>query len=96
MKKINAGYGKVAVPANTYPKQDKAVDVIGYSAHLVVSCALPAEMVYAMTKSIAENIKDLAPINKDVEKLTPKLMAEDIGVPFHPGAAKFYKEKGAM
>ena len=27
--------------------------------------------------------------------LTPKQMAEDIGVPFHPGAAKFYKEVGA-
>ncbi|MBL8672261.1 MAG: TAXI family TRAP transporter solute-binding subunit [Alphaproteobacteria bacterium] len=96
MKKINAGYGKVAVPADTYPKQGKPVDVIGYSAHLVVSCALPAEMVYAMTKSIADNVKDLAPINKAVESLTPKMMAEDIGVPFHPGAAKFYKEKGAM
>ena len=48
------------------------------------------------TKSIADNVKDLAPINKAVESLTPKMMAEDIGVPFHPGAAKFYKEKGAM
>jgi TRAP-type uncharacterized transport system substrate-binding protein len=27
-------------------------------------------------------------------KLTPKEMAEDIGVPFHKGAAKFYKEAG--
>jgi TRAP-type uncharacterized transport system substrate-binding protein len=26
--------------------------------------------------------------------LTPKEMAEDVGVPFHPGAAKFYKEQG--
>ena len=29
-----------------------------------------------------------------MEELTPKEMAEDIGVPFHPGAAKFYKEAG--
>jgi TRAP-type uncharacterized transport system substrate-binding protein len=28
--------------------------------------------------------------------LTPKMMAEDVGVPFHPGAVKFYKEVGAM
>jgi uncharacterized protein len=28
-----------------------------------------------------------------MEGLTPQTMAEDIGVPFHPGAAKFYKEK---
>ena len=29
-------------------------------------------------------------------KLTPKEMAADIGVPFHPGAAKFYKEAGVQ
>jgi TRAP-type uncharacterized transport system substrate-binding protein len=25
---------------------------------------------------------------------TPKVMATDVGVPFHPGAAKYYKEAG--
>jgi TRAP-type uncharacterized transport system substrate-binding protein len=29
-----------------------------------------------------------------MENVTPKMMAEDIGVPLHPGAAKFYKEAG--
>jgi len=28
--------------------------------------------------------------------MTPKDMAEDIGVPFHPGAAKYYREVGAL
>ena len=30
------------------------------------------------------------------DTLTPKEMAADIGVPFHPGAAKFYKEAGLL
>ena len=36
----------------------------------------------------------MASIVKDIRGLTPKVMAEDIGVPFHPGAARFYKEAG--
>ena len=36
----------------------------------------------------------MATVAKAMSTLTPKGMAEDIGVPFHPGAAKFYKEAG--
>jgi TRAP transporter TAXI family solute receptor len=94
MRKLNPGYTLVTVPKGTYPKQDKDVKVIGYATHLVVSCKLPADAVYAMTKSIAENVSTLASVNKGIAGLTPKAMAEDIGVPFHAGAAKFYKEVG--
>ena len=94
MKKLNPGYTLVTVPAGTYPKQDKDVQVIGYATHIVAVCLLPADTVYAMTKSMAENVPSMAATNKAMEKLTPKDMAEDIGVPFHPGAARFYKEAG--
>lgn len=94
MKKLNPGYTLVTVPANTYPKNDKDVKVIGYATHLVVSCKMPDDAVYAMTKAIAANIPTLASVNKGMAKLTPKDMAEKIGVPFHKGAARFYKEAG--
>lgn len=96
MKKINAGYAKGVIKAGTYPKQDKDVDAIVYSAHLVVSCAMPADQVYTMVKTMVANLPDMVAINKAMAGLTPKMMAEDIGVPFHPGAVKFYKEVGAM
>ena len=88
------GYTLVTIPKGTYPKQDKDVKVIGFVTHVVASCKLPADTVYTMTKTIAENTKTLATVAKDIGALTPKEMAEDIGVPFHPGAAKFYKEAG--
>jgi TRAP transporter TAXI family solute receptor len=94
MKKINPGYTLVNVPAGTYPKQDKDVQVIGYATHIVASCKLPEDTVYTMTKTMAENLKTLATVNKSIGTLDAKGMAEDIGVPFHPGAAKFYKEAG--
>ena len=96
MRKTNRGYIKQTIPANTYPKQDKPVDVIAYATHVVVACNLPEQTVYTMTKVMASNIKDMASVNKAISGLTVKQMAEDVGVPFHPGAAKFYKEAGAM
>jgi TRAP transporter TAXI family solute receptor len=92
MKRINPGYSKTTIPANTYPKQDKPVDVIGYATHLVVACNLPEPLVYNMVKTMAANVNDMAAVNKAIAGLTPRMMAEDVGVPFHPGAAKFYKE----
>lgn len=94
MKKLNPGYTLVNVPAKTYPKNDKDVQVIGYATHVVASCNLPEQTVYTMTKTIADNVSTLATVNKAMTGLTPKMMAEDIGVPFHKGAARFYKEKG--
>jgi uncharacterized protein len=96
MRKTNRGYIKVAIPPNTYAKQDKAVEVIGYATHLVVACSLPEQLVYNMVKTMAANVSDLAAVNKAITGLTPKMMAEDVGVPFHPGAAKYYKEVKAM
>jgi len=96
MKKINPGYSKLTIKAGTYPKQTKDVDVIGYATHIVAACDLPEEMVYKMTKTMAAHVTDMAASNKAISGLTPKIMAEDIGVPFHKGALKFYKEAGAI
>jgi uncharacterized protein len=94
MRKLNPAYKMITIPKGTYPKMDKDVEVIGFFTHLVTSCKLPEEMVYAMTKTVALNTKTLATIAKDIEALTPKGMAADIEVPFHRGAAKYYKEVG--
>lgn len=94
MKKINPGYNLVTVPKGTYPKQDKDVQVIGYYTHVIAACSLPEDTIYKMTAAIMPNKDGMAAVYKDMAKLTPEIMAQDIGVPFHPGAAKWYKEKG--
>jgi TRAP transporter TAXI family solute receptor len=95
-KKMNPGYNKLVVKAGTYPKQDKDVPVIGYSTHLVVACDLPENTVYQMAKTMAANVDSMSAVVKSIEGIKPKDMALDIGVPFHKGAAKFYKEVGAI
>jgi hypothetical protein len=96
LKKMNAGYNRLIIKAGTYPKQDRDVPVIGYSTHLVVACDLPEDLVYRMTKIMAANVDGMSAVVKSISGLTPKDMALDIGVPMHKGAAKFYREVGAL
>ena len=96
LKQMNAGYNKLIIKAGTYPKQDRDVPVIGYSTHIVAACDLPEGTVYQMTKAMASNVDAMAAVVKAIEGIKPKDMALDIGVPFHKGAARFYKEAGAM
>ncbi len=49
-----------------------------------------------MAKTMASNVDSMAAVVKAITGMTPKDMALDIGVPFHKGAAKFYKEAGAI
>jgi TRAP transporter TAXI family solute receptor len=96
LKKANPGYNKLTIKAGTYPKQDKDVPAIGYTTHIVAACDLPEDVVYRMTKAMATNVGDMAAVVKPITGLTAKDMAVDIGVPFHKGAARYYKEVGAM
>ena len=96
LKRQNPGYNRLVIKAGTYPKQDKDVPAIGYSTHIVASCDLPEDMVYRMTKAMASHVDAMAAVVKPITGLTPKDMALDIGVPFHKGALKYYKEVGAI
>ena len=96
LREMNPGYQKLTIKAGTYPKQDKDVEVIGYSTHIIVACDLPEDTVYKMTKAMAQNVDAMAAVVKPIAGLTPKAMAADIGVPLHKGAARFYKEVGAI
>jgi uncharacterized protein len=96
LRKQNAGYHPLNIKAGTYPKQDRDVQVIGYSTHLIARCDLPEDTVYKMTKAMAENVDAMAAVVKPIAGLKPKDMAVDIGVPMHKGAARYYKEVGAL
>jgi len=92
LQKINKGYDKRTIKAGSYPKQDKDVQTIGTWTHLVASCKLPEDTVYKITKALATNVENLGNVVNAVKGLTVKDMATDVGVPYHPGAMKYYKE----
>ena len=94
MQKINPAYKLVTIPKGTYPKQESDVQTIGYFTHVVASCALSADTVYKLTSALLANKANMSALYKDMSNLTPQVMAIDIGVPFHAGAVKWYKEQG--
>jgi len=96
LQRINVGYLKRLIPSGTYPGVNYDTITVGYFTHLVISAKLPEPLVYQITKILSENVERLADVVKDMKGVTVKDLALDIGVPFHPGALKYYKEKGAV
>ncbi len=96
LQKMNGGYIRRVIPAGTYPGVNYEVITVGYFTHLVVSAKLPEALVYKMTKILSENVDRLGDVVKDMKGVTVKDLALDIGVPYHPGALKYYKEKGII
>ena len=96
MRDVNPAYNKIMIKAGTYPGQTTDVPVIGYYTHVIVSCELPENTVYQMTKVMAENIPSMIAVSRAMEGLDAKTMASEMGLPMHPGALKYYKEVGAL
>ncbi len=96
LQKMNVGYIRRVIPAGTYPGVNYDVVTAGYFTHLVISAKLPEALVYKITKVLSENLDRLGDVVKDMKGVTVKDLAYDIGVPFHPGALKYYKEKGVL
>ena len=65
-----------------------------FGASAAIVCPVPQPRS-ATIKSRGSS-DSMAAVVKSIEGIKPKDMALDIGVPFHKGAAKFYKEAGAM
>jgi uncharacterized protein len=95
MQELNPGYQRIEIPAGSYPGQDEAVPTIGYATHLIARCDLPDETVSGLLEQIVDHQQDLASVAKAIGSTTLEQMGADIGVPFHPAAEQFFKDKGA-
>jgi TRAP transporter TAXI family solute receptor len=84
------------VPANTYKNQTAAVKTIAVSAVLIASSELPEDVAYKLTKALFDNQAELAATHAKGKELNLKTAAKGVSIPFHPGAVKYYKEKGMM
>ena len=96
LQKINSGYARREIPKGTYPGVDYPVEAFGTYTHLMIRGDLPDDLVFGITKALAKNVDNLGAVVKDVKGLTVKEMAFDVGVPYHPGALKYYKEVGVL
>ncbi|GGA63263.1 TAXI family TRAP transporter solute-binding subunit [Ornithinibacillus halotolerans] len=87
-------YAKDVIPAGTYSSIDEEVTTVAVLAMLAVTDSLSDDEVYEMTKAIYDNAGD---ITHDKGKLiTLESALDGIGIDLHPGAEKYFKEKGLI
>jgi len=86
----------VKVPANTYKGQTAEVSTVAVNAVLIAGSSLSEAMVYNLTKALFENQAELASAHAKGRELKLQYAVKGVSIPFHPGAVKFYKEKGLM
>ena len=86
---------KTEISGSLYPGQSANIPTIGMLASLVTTDSVPDALVYSVVKSIFDNIEELKGLNPSLARLDPKKMiTEGMGAPIHPGALRYYKEKG--
>jgi TRAP transporter TAXI family solute receptor len=71
-----------------------ATPVMSYSIFLTTNEKMSDDMAYKLTKMLHESRDDLVRATPALNRFDPKRMAEDIGVPYHPGAVRFLTEAG--
>jgi uncharacterized protein len=90
-------YAKVEIPGGLYAGNPNPVPTYGVMASFVTTSKVPEATVYELVKAVFENFEDFKKLHPAFGNLDPKRMVKDgLSAPLHPGAVKYYKEKGWM
>ena len=93
LMKDNTFYSVYKIPANSYSNQDKEITTVTVKATLIVSADATEDDVYNITKAIFDNIDAISKEHAKGAELSLENATEGLTVPFHAGAAKYFKEK---
>jgi TRAP transporter TAXI family solute receptor len=94
--KIGPPFVPAMIPANTYTGQDKDVPTAAVVNYLVTSSAVSDDLAYQMTSLIFESLPELVNAHAAGKEIKLETAATGSPVPLHPGAVRYYKEKGVM
>ncbi len=88
-------YYPTTIPAGTYKGQTEPVRTVAQANLLVTRADLDEELIYQLTRAIFENKADLVATHSAAKDITLENALNGwMGVPVHPGAARYFKEKG--
>ncbi|BCH16714.1 MULTISPECIES: TAXI family TRAP transporter solute-binding subunit [unclassified Mesorhizobium] len=91
----NPYYAKATIPGGLYANNPNDTETFGVLATLVTSAKVPDESVYQLTRAVFENFDEFKSLHPAFANLDPaKMVAEGNSAPLHPGAEKYFKEKG--
>ena len=93
----NPFYAFATIPKGTYKTSKKDVTTFGVMASFVTSADVSDDLVYSVVKAVFENLDDFKKQHPAFANLdTKKMIVDGLSAPLHPGAVKYYKEKGLM
>ncbi|MFO1220032.1 MAG: TAXI family TRAP transporter solute-binding subunit [Burkholderiaceae bacterium] len=96
LRKQQPFYAEVPLPANTYKGQSAAVPTLAVMAVWATHDALPEAVAYEVTKALYENTAIMGQVHVQGKNITLATATAVGAVPFHPGAARYLKEKGVL
>jgi len=93
----NSYYAKTSIPGGMYTGTDTDTETFGVGATFVTSSEVAEETVYTIVAAVFDNFKRFKRLHPAFANLTEEdMITKNISAPLHPGAIKYYKEKGWM
>jgi hypothetical protein len=99
IQKLGAFGNKPAtIPANVFKGQDQPVQTVGFSTVVFTNTSMSDDLAYLIAKTLNENKPALVQGHKALAFFDPAKawMPENVGMALHPGAVRYYKEKGLL
>ena len=86
------------IPEDDYPSLKKPLETVGVHAVLIVNDTAPADLIYGMTRALFNpaNRSLLDDAHPSARTIRLETAIKDVPAPLHPGAARFYRERGLI
>jgi TRAP transporter TAXI family solute receptor len=94
--KVGQPYVAATIPAGTYEGQTSDVATAAVGNFLVTREGVSDDTAYQMTKLLFEYLDQLAAAHAAAKSIDPTKAAAGMPVPLHPGAERYFKEKGLI
>lgn len=97
-KLVATGWSRSVMPAGSFKGQNEDVKTPGFSTTIITTEDFSEDLAYMVTKIVCENKESLVKAYSGMKVFDPATAwkAEKVLLPLHPGAVKYYKEKGWM
>jgi TRAP transporter TAXI family solute receptor len=97
LKKLTEnGFDYITIDANTWNGQTTAITSVGSQQNVLVHVNMDEDTAYKLTKALCEGKEELASQIASLSYFDPATAwtSSQAGVELHPGAEKYYREKG--
>ena len=93
----NPYYAKATIPGGLYKGNDEDIETFGVKATFVTSADVADDVVYTVVKAVFDNFDRFKGLHPAFANLTEEeMIADGLSAPLHPGAEKYYAERGWM